>query len=140
MTNTLYCHSLSILFYSFYGKNYKEVTHIKVLHLKDLEDKCVYEFAEGRFNKEHWKESSIYVTFEDFNKLSPFIEEIMPEFNYYGPNTVSIFQWNKLKEKIIIKFRQEKLDNINLLDPFNEIDIWVQDCFKNHGHFSILGP
>ena len=118
----------------------REGLTIKVLRLHELEDKCVYEFALGQFNNEHWKETSAYVTWENFNLLSPYIDDVIPSFNYYGPNLISVTQWERLKEKIKAWSEHDSVQNTDLIKLFNEIDRWVQESFKTHGFFSILGP
>lgn len=121
---------------------------MQVLQSYELEDRCVYEFTEGAYNHEHWKESSIYIPWENFNVLGFFIEKAIPRFNDYGPNNISKDQWDLIKEKIanvteyeIADASENKgTDKTKFMEFFNEIDRWVQKCFESHDYFAILGP
>ncbi|MDM5350259.1 hypothetical protein QUF65_05115 [Lysinibacillus sphaericus] len=97
----------------------------------------VFEFMHGDFKSEHWHESSIYLTTESFDFLHLFIEEVLPDFNYFGPNSVNQEQWNQ------IAFNACSLNNTadtQFLRFFNKIDHWVKENFKEHTCFSICGP
>ncbi|MEA0552862.1 hypothetical protein U1P98_03945 [Lysinibacillus irui] len=97
----------------------------------------VFEFMRGDFKNEHWHKSSIFLTTEAFDVLHLYIEEVLPDFNYFGPNKVNREQWNQ------IAFNAISLNNsvdIAFLRFFNSIDYWVKENFEEHICFSICGP
>ena len=111
-----------------------------LFQLNELEDRGVYELSLGEYDCVHWKETSVYIQWEDFWVLSPYIDTVIPNFNYYGPNVISFIQWKRIKEKILAVPELEKVKNANLIKLYNEIDGWVQECSKTYSCFSILGP
>lgn len=91
----------------------------------------------GDFKSEHWQESSIFLTEEAFAFLHLHIEEVLPNFNYFGPNSVNPKQWDQ------IAFNACALNNsvdTGCIRFFNKIDDWVQKNFEEHTCFSICGP
>lgn len=111
---------------------------IKIYTLKNLQQRDVFEFMRGDFKNEHWHESSIFLTEEAFAFLFLHIDEVLPNFNYFGPNSVNPEQWKQ------ITYQAFSLNTTNDLQEFirffNKIDQWVQNNFKEHNCFSICGP
>ena len=69
---------------------------IKIHTLKNLQQRDVFEFMSGDFKNEHWHESSIFLTEEEFAFLHLHIYKVLPNFNYFGPNSVNLKQWNQI--------------------------------------------
>lgn len=111
---------------------------IKIITLENLNGKGdVFEFMRSDFKNEHWHESSIFLTEDAFDFLHLYIDEVLPNFNYFGPNSITPEQWNQ------ITFKACSLNNsvnIEFLRFFNTIDRWVQKKFEEHTCFSICGP
>ncbi|QPA53435.1 hypothetical protein INQ53_16530 [Lysinibacillus sphaericus] len=111
---------------------------LKINTLENLQGRHdVFEFMQGPFKNKHWHDTSIYLTTEAFDFLHLFIEDVLPAFNYFGPNCVNQEQWNQ------IAFNACSLNNtadIQFLRFFNKIDYWVNENFKEHNCFSICGP
>lgn len=110
---------------------------IKIQTLKNLQQRDVFEFMRGDYKHEHWQESSIFLTEEAFAFLHLHINEVLPNFNYFGPNSVNLEQWNQIA---FIAFTLNKSMDIDFIRFFNKIDDWVQKNFKEHTCFSICGP
>lgn len=112
---------------------------MKILTLQDIKGHDVFEFMVGPYNEEHWKQSSIYFTEEDFSFLYPFIKDIVLNFNYYGPNLINIKQWELIKTKMKFTGSSSRETQLSMGEIF-QIDKWVQICFEEHDCFTICGP
>lgn len=110
---------------------------IKIHTLKNLQQRDVFEFMRGDYKNEHWHESSIFLTEEAFAFLHLHIDEVLPNFNYFGPNSVNLEQWNQIA---FIACTLNNSMDIDFIRFFNKIDDWVQKNFKEHTCFSICGP
>lgn len=106
----------------------------------ELKSRDVYEFSYAKNfsepeNTEHWSEDSIYVSDENFYRISKYIDRHISNFHYYGPAFKMNYDlWQKI-EKDALAEEQDK----NLFVFFEEINIWIKkidspDCF-----FWILG-
>lgn len=110
---------------------------MKIMKLQDLEGHDVYEFSYLRnYNKDicenHWNKDSIYVSDEDFSKISKYIEKFINSFDYYGVNEVSLCEWEHIKNKA------EK-DSKCLNEFFEAIDQWIKSDIDKSNSFWILG-
>ncbi len=110
---------------------------IKIYTLENLHGKSdVFEFMQGDFKHVHWHESSIFLTEEAFAFLLIPVAEVLPNFNYYGPNSVTSEQWSQ----VTLKCSFFHAVDLNVIRFFNKIDKWVQKNFEEHTCFSICGP
>ncbi|MFJ7935583.1 hypothetical protein [Sporosarcina sp. NPDC096371] len=112
---------------------------MEILALQDLEGHDVFEFMKGVFEGKHWQSYSIYFTEESFHGLYLHIDEVVENFNYLGPNTVTVEQWEKIKNRVYSSGNNDE-KTLSFIDAFNKVDEWVQENFKYHACFSICGP
>lgn len=110
---------------------------IKIHTLKNLQQRDVFELMSGDFKNEHWHESSIFLTEEAFAFLHLHIYKVLSNFNYFGPNSVNLKQWNQIA---FIACTLNNSMDIDFIRFFNKIDDWEQKNFEEHTCFSICGP
>ncbi|MBQ5815859.1 MAG: hypothetical protein IIW33_00195 [Oscillospiraceae bacterium] len=102
--------------------------------IKKLKGTCYHEFYKGKWDeKTHWKEDSIYLhddyMHRDFVKL---LVKNVPNYEYFGPTTVTKVQWDNIKAKATKKGgKAEAL--------VSEVESWISDTFSKHDEFTILG-
>lgn len=113
---------------------------MEIVTLENLQGHDVFEFMQGAFKGEHWHSSSIYFTEESFNPLYLYIIDVIPSFNYFGPNHITNEQWGKVMQTIASHTRNTNENNQALVDFLYKVDAWVQTCLKKHGCFTICGP
>lgn len=109
--------------------------------LKYVEDNKEYnstnylEFTKEPFDEfKAWKEDSLYIyggIFDElgFNKL---FRSVVSNFDFYDNTKVTKDDWNKLYEK------SRSMDS-KVIAAFDELTIWVDECFSENDHFVIRG-
>lgn len=92
-----------------------------------------FEFQKGDKNS-CWHEDSLLLHESIMNKyeIFPFFKAIIPKADYYGKTRVYRFQW----EQVYTLINDDKAD---LRELFEELKIWVDECFKENDYFSIIG-
>lgn len=108
---------------------------MKLLKLEDLKDHDVYEFCYAKDYPNHWNDSSLYLSVEDFLKLSPYLDKTFPNYRYYGPQKVMLYEWQEVKKQ----FLSSENDDSLLTKFFMTIDKWIADDIQSSDHFWILG-
>lgn len=95
---------------------------------------CCFEFQKGEFDGGHWKEDSLCLDAELFDKLNLYelLASAISEFDYYGPTKVTVDEWNTL-------FRKSQIECGDKASLLLELLPWVEDCFKTEKVFYILG-
>lgn len=92
---------------------------------------CYFEFQRGRFKGVWWKDTSICLDSNEFDRLH--LEEILPpEFDYWDVTVITPSQWQQVCSKA---------RNIGgeVQEVIEEIDAWAQNCFQTESVFSICG-
>lgn len=56
----------------------------------------VYEFSYNRNYPRHWNEDSVYISSENIQILEKFINSVIKDFHYYGPQKIYDYQWKNL--------------------------------------------
>nr|WP_300005866.1 hypothetical protein [Tissierella sp.] len=108
------------------------------MNLTDLNDygHDVYEFCYAdKYPDQFWNESSIFIIMEDFSLLSSYLDKVFLNFHYYGPQKVSLDQWEKVKD---LYLSQDKIDQ-DMWNFFEKIDIWIKSRDRLFNYFWILG-
>ena len=95
----------------------------------------VYEFCYDKNYPKHWNKDSLFMTFEDFGLLSPYLDELFKDYDYYGPEKIMIKEWDILKKNCLNK---EKT-NMIVQDFFIKIDEWIKNEPNNKEFFWIYG-
>lgn len=93
---------------------------------------CYFEFQRGKFCNSHWSDDSLYLHAELFDMLDLRFNEVLENFNYYGPTEVSPGEWEQLKS-----LANDKDDRTRRI--IGELDLWVAECFAHENCFTILG-
>lgn len=94
---------------------------------------CYFELQKGRYNGKCWLSDSINIHADlwDEYHLSDLFRHVIKEFAYYGITAVTKQQWNE-----IVRISQK---NDMWKSVIDEADLWVNNCFKEHDVFTILG-
>lgn len=108
---------------------------MKLMKLNDLIGHDVYEFCCVSNYPDNWNNNSLFLTTEDFSLLSSYLDVAFPNYNYYGPQKITLDEWNKIKE--LYSNSQDK-DTL-LSDFFIKIDDWLDKENNTFSHFWILG-
>lgn len=92
-----------------------------------------FEFQKGDKNS-CWHEDSLLLHESIMNKyeIFPLFKAIIPKADYYGKTKVYRSQW----EQVYTLINDDKAD---LRELFEELKIWVDECFKENDYFSIIG-
>ena len=92
---------------------------------------CCFEFQRGAFQGVYWKDTSIYLDADDFDRL--YLYKIFPpEFQYYGETVITAPQWRQICAAARDIGGEVK-------EVVEEIDLWARDCFGSEPVFTILG-
>lgn len=111
---------------------------MQILNLASLRSHDVFEFSYAcnydisSFSGS-WNENSIYILDEDFSRISKYIDEVIIDFNYFGPNKVEVEKWNQVKQIFI----ESNLKSHDILNFFSTVDSWL--CLDKNDFFWILG-
>jgi len=90
---------------------------------------------QGKLKKEHWLESSIFITEDCFNstELGGVLSKVVHGFNYYGPTEITMSDWINIKKEVFSSCSEITKQLVS------EIDEWAEECFKHESCFTICG-
>lgn len=113
---------------------------MKLMKLAELKGHDVYEFSYlNNYNEDssdgHWSSESIYISDEEFTILSEFIDAVIENFNYYGPNKINIEQWNNVRSR----FNSLNVKDNDIKKFFLNIEYWLKSDLNKSDYFWILG-
>ena len=93
-----------------------------------------FEFQKGRFNRAFWKEDSVYLHADTFDRLGlcELLTATVPDFCYYSTTQISPAQYEALKSTAL------KLGG-EIAALIEELDMWVAECYRTENCFTILG-
>ena len=93
-----------------------------------------FEFQKGTFRNKHWLVDSVYLHADIFDRLGLYdlFFESIPNFDHYYVTQVTPDQYSVLKQ------------NAATFGPevsafFEELDVWVTQCFRDESCFTICG-
>lgn len=112
-----------------------EEENMKLLKKDELKSHDVYEFCYAKDHLNHWSEDSLFVEDDDFTFLVPYIDKIFSNFAYYGPQKVTLTDWEKIRQLALEEDTQEE----SIIMFFNEINEWIEKDINQDDHFWILG-
>ena len=92
---------------------------------------CYFEFQRGIFQGVYWKDTSLYLDADDFDRLYLY-KVFPPEFQYYGETVITKPQWHQ----ILLTAQNVGGEVKTVID---ELDLWAQECFQTESVFTILG-
>lgn len=64
--------------------------------------------------------------------LNKIFREVVPEFDFYDNTLVSAEKWNEL-------YKKSRTMDQNVMEAFDELKVWVDECFEQQGGFVIIG-
>lgn len=108
---------------------------MKLLKKDELKSHDVYEFCYAKDHLNHWSEDSLFVEDDDFTFLVPYIDKIFSNFAYYGPQKVTLTDWEKIRQLALEEDTQEE----SMIMFFNQINEWIKKDMNQDDHFWILG-
>ncbi len=104
---------------------------MKVIKLEELVSHDVFEFCYSIRYPEHWNFDSVFVNDDEFDCLNFYLEQIIPNFKYYGEQKIKMEEWNQIKNLA--------LKNNDYQEFFQAIDVWKQKDPKESESFWIYG-
>lgn len=107
---------------------------IELLSLHELTGHDVYEFCSAEKYPLKWNENSLYLVTEEFSILELYLDEVFPNYHYYGPQKIILTEWEAVKNQYANHQSCAELD-----DFFMDIDIWIKKENGNYEYFWILG-
>ncbi len=95
---------------------------------------CYFEFQMGYYHDKCWLPDSISISDSLWNEyhLSDLIGCVIKDFNYYGITIVTKTQWDEM-------VRLSQKSGVIWEKVIVEAVPWVNECFKKHDVFTILG-
>jgi hypothetical protein len=101
---------------------------------KETQSTLYFEFQKGRFRHKFWKDDSIYLHADIFDRLGldAIFSELIPNFHYFADTWVSAEQYHAVRAVALAHGGE-------LAAVFAELDVWVTECFRTEDCFTILG-
>lgn len=80
------------------------------------------------------KGDSLYIYGEMFDELgfNKLFHSVIFKFDFYNNTKVTKDDWDKLYEK-------SRSMDFRVVAAFDELKLWVDECFKEYNHFIIIG-
>ena len=93
-----------------------------------------FEFQKWAFRDKHWLSDSVYLHADIFDRLGmhELFSKSLPDFDYYYVTQVSHDQYAALKQSAAAYGAE-----VSVL--FEELDGWVNQCFRSESCFTICG-
>lgn len=107
---------------------------MNILRKNDLKDHDVYEFCYAKNYPNHWNEDSLFLEMEDFSLISPYLDKVFSQYHYYGPQKITLLEWKSVRKVAINEVNTKEIINF-----FNEVDIWLNENKTDCDYFWILG-
>ncbi len=108
---------------------------MRLLRYEEIEDHGVYEFAPARVyhGREHWQPEYLYLPWEEFGPLANVLHQIIPNYNEYGPEKLTLDQWIWAEAQCLAQAPAERAF-------FESVRQWLDRENRGADHFWILGP
>ncbi len=114
------------------------ISMIRIMSLGQLEGHDVYEIAYARsYPKQHWSKDSLYLSDDEngINPLSPYLDTVFQPFGYYGPNKISLPQW----DEVFSAYKKDSARDRSIERFFYTVQKWLRDGNQDAQYFWILG-
>ena len=114
------------------------MSELKVFTKEMVTGGDTYEIAYAHsYPERHWSEDSLYFNDDEdgIKILSPYFDKVFPEYAYYGPQKVRIYQWNEIERLC----REENNENISIEEFFEKVRSWINKGNKGEDYFWFLG-
>lgn len=102
---------------------------------KEINSTNYLEFTKEPFDEfEAWKKDSLYIYGGLFDKLglNKLLRSVVKNFDFYDNTKITKDDWDKLYEK-------SRSMNSKVIVAFDELKIWVDECFGEYDYFVIRG-
>lgn len=101
---------------------------------KESGSTCYFEFQRGKYDGKCWKDDSLNISDEDFDKLSlaKIFLNVISSFDYFGTTEVNSEQWERIKGILSEKGGEYK-------KILTELEPWVCENFKEFDVFTVWG-
>lgn len=95
---------------------------------------CCFEFQQGKYEDECWKETSLslHTDFFDNTELYTIICKVLKDFEYYGITEVTQSQWEEIKALA-------KVQGGEAAKVIEELTPWAENTFQSFPLFTIIG-
>lgn len=102
---------------------------MKVMGLEELVSHDVLEFCYCIRYPKNWNVDSVFVYDDDFYGLSPYLEQVIPNYPYYAPQEVTVEQWDRIERLALTdgKFQEffQKVREWKSKDPAGSKSFWI---------------
>lgn len=102
---------------------------MKIMKVNELVSHDVLECCYDYRYPEHWNYDSIFICYDEFITLSPYIEKVISDYKYFGAQKVTLEEWKKIEKLALTtdNFKQFFLQVINWIynDPFKSDSFWI---------------
>ena len=68
-----------------------------IIRYEELESHCVLEFCYSIRYPNFWNVDSIYVDYDDFVSLCPYLEKVIPDYKYFAPQYMRNDEWSRIE-------------------------------------------
>ncbi len=108
---------------------------MRLRRYEELEDHCAYEFAPEHVyrGREHWQPEYRYLPWEEFGPLAQALLQIIPNYNEYGPEKLTLSQWDRAEAQCLGQHPEERAF-------FDAVRRWLDRENRGADTFWILGP
>ena len=110
----------------------------RLLRLREVTGGDTYEIAYARsYPENHWGKDSLYLPDDEtgIGLLAPYLEAVFPQFDYYGPQKISLTQWAQVEDS----YRSQGADAPSLEPFFSQVRRWLSQGNDGADYFWILG-
>ena len=99
---------------------------------KQIGSTCYFEFQKGskKYKPVFWKEDSLLLDMDVLEEIE--LYKVIPDFNYYGITIIDKEKWKMIQKNA----ENESKDIKNAVD---ELEVWVEENFKEFDYFVIHG-
>lgn len=111
---------------------------IKIMSLDQLESHDVYEIAYAQsYPDQFWSQDSLYLSDDEngINPLVPYLDKVFRPFAYYGPNQISLDQW----DEVFSAYKKDPARDRFIEHFFHAVQEWLRDGNQDAPYFWILG-
>ena len=114
------------------------ISMIRIMSLGQIKGGDVYEIAYARsYPKQFWAKDSLYLS-DDENGIAPlipYLSKVFQSFAYYGPNQISLAQW----DEVFSAYKNDPARDRSIERFFYAVQKWLRDGNQDAQFFWILG-
>lgn len=100
---------------------------------QDREGTVYHEFYRGKWKEDFWNKNSICIDDDDMTgRFVELIKKFVPNYDYFGITEITFEQWQQIKNEGL-------LTNDETADIITQAESWIEETFKEHKVFTILG-